>query len=79
VATILFSFAAQVYTLRYLPIIDCLPYKAGTSIKKQMQLPEGAIADSFSLQFVYKKAGKEISFDQDHFPADFDDSAYTFI
>lgn len=78
VATIVFSFAAQVYTLRYLPIIDCLPYKVGTSIKKQMQLPEGAIADSFSLQFIYEKAGKEISFDQDHFPADFNDSTYTF-
>jgi uncharacterized membrane protein YphA (DoxX/SURF4 family) len=79
IATIIFSTAAQVYALRYLPLIDCLPYKVGNSIKEQMQLPQGAVADSFSLQFVYEKAGKEISFDQEHFPDDFNDSTYTFI
>jgi uncharacterized membrane protein YphA (DoxX/SURF4 family) len=78
-STVIFSFVAQLYTLRYLPLIDCLPYKVGNNIKQQMQLPQGAIADSFSLQFVYKKDGKEISFDQDHFPVDFNDSLYTFI
>ncbi len=64
--------AGQFYVLRHLPFIDCLPYKKGNNIVQQMKTPEGAIPDSFAILFTYKKAGKEISFDQDHFPADFD-------
>lgn len=68
----------QVYVLKHLPLMDCLPYKTGNNIFQQMQTPKGAIADSFSLHFIYKKNGKEISFDQEHFPNDFD-SSYLYV
>jgi uncharacterized membrane protein YphA (DoxX/SURF4 family) len=64
--------AGQWYVLRHLPFIDCLPYKKGNDILAAMKMPAGAIPDSTAIIFTYKKAGKEISFDQDHFPADFD-------
>ena len=64
--------AAQMYVLTHLPFIDCLPYKKGNNILQQMKTPEGAIPDSFGIVFTYKKGGKEITFDQAHFPSDFD-------
>jgi predicted membrane channel-forming protein YqfA (hemolysin III family) len=63
---------AQFYVLRHLPFIDCLPYKKGNNILAEMKMPAGAIPDSFAIVFTYKKGGKDISFDQEHFPADFD-------
>ncbi len=68
----------QWYVLQHLPVVDCLPYKKGNNILEQMKTPAGAIPDSFSILFVYKKAGKQIEFDQTHFPADFDTS-YTYV
>ena len=70
--------AGQLYVLRHLPFIDCLPYKKGNNIIEQMKMPEGAIPDSFTIMFTYKKAGKELSFDQAHFPSDFD-STYEYV
>lgn len=79
---VLFSFIAsiglQFYVLKYLPIIDCLPYKQGNNIQQQMQMPTAAIPDSFAMHFIYQKNGKELNFDQDHFPADFD-SSYIYV
>jgi uncharacterized membrane protein YphA (DoxX/SURF4 family) len=72
------SVGLQFYVLRNLPIVDCLPFKKGNNIQQQMQLPAGAIPDSFALHFVYQKNGKELSFDQAHFPDDFD-SSYIYI
>ncbi len=68
----------QWYVLKYLPLIDCLPYKKGNDIAEQMQIPAGAIPDSFSIVFQYKKNGKDIFFDQASFPADFD-STYEYV
>lgn len=70
--------AAQFYVLKHLPFIDCLPYKKSNNILEQMKTPEGAIADSFSIVFSYKKNGKQLEFDQAHFPADFD-STYQYV
>jgi len=68
----------QYRDLKYLPVVDCLPYKKGNDIVQQMQVPAGAIADSLTLNFVYKKNEKIINFDQAHFPNDFD-STYEYI
>jgi len=68
----------QFYVLKHLPFIDCLPYREGNNITEQMQTPEGAVPDSFSHIFTYKKDGKQQEFDQAHFPADFD-STYEYI
>ena len=66
------------YVLTYLPVLDCLPYRQGNDILQQMKVPAGAVSDSFALSFRYKKNGKEVEFDQEHFPDDFD-STYEFV
>jgi hypothetical protein len=73
------SFAMQVYVLGHLPYIDCLPYKKGSDIQEGMKAPRGSIPDSKVINFVYKKLGKEVEFDAEHFPADFNDTTYTFV
>jgi uncharacterized membrane protein YphA (DoxX/SURF4 family) len=73
------SFAMQWYVLEHLPLFDCLPYKKGVDIEEKMQIPAGAIPDSTVINFVYQKDGKEIEFDAEHFPADFNDSSYVFV
>jgi uncharacterized membrane protein YphA (DoxX/SURF4 family) len=72
------SIGLQFYVLKNLPIVDCLPYKKGNNIQEQMKLPAGAVPDSFALHFIYQKNGKELSFDQAHFPDDFD-SSYIYV
>lgn len=78
IIVIIISTAGQLYVLRHLPFIDCLPYKKGNNIVEQMKVPQGAVPDSFAIMFKYKKTGKEIEFDQAHFPADFD-STYEYV
>lgn len=76
--TVVFSFAFQWYVLVHLPVKDCLPYKIGNNIPKKMKAPPGSIPDSTVISFVYEKAGKQVEFTADKFPADYDDS-YKFI
>jgi uncharacterized membrane protein YphA (DoxX/SURF4 family) len=77
--TTVFSFGFQWYVLKYLPVVDCLPYKAGKNIPEQMKVPPGAIPDSTVITFVYQKQGKEVEFTADKFPEDFNDSLYIFV
>lgn len=79
ISVILFSFGFQWYTLTYLPVIDCLPFKTGNNIPQQMMMPVNAIPDSTVITFVYKKDGKEIEFTADKFPADFNGDNYQFV
>ena len=65
--------------LRHLPARDCLPYAEGKDLTKQMLPPPNAIPDSIVINYVYKKDGKEVKFNGDNFPADFDDSTYEYI
>lgn len=74
-----FSIAFMWYTLVHLPVIDCLPYKTGKSILSEMKIKEGAQKDSTVITFVYKKEGKDVEFTADNFPADFNDSIYSFV
>jgi uncharacterized membrane protein YphA (DoxX/SURF4 family) len=76
---ILLSFGVQWYTLRYLPVFDCLPYKKKNNINQQMQMPANAVPDSTVITFVYKKDGKEIEFTADKFPDDFATPPYEFV
>jgi uncharacterized membrane protein YphA (DoxX/SURF4 family) len=77
-ATVL-SFGMQWYVLKYLPFVDCLPYKVGNNIITERKIPAGAITDSTVISFVYQKEGREVEFDADHFPPDFSDSLYQFV
>lgn len=73
-----FSLGLQLYALFYLPVVDCLPYKEGASIAEGMKMPANAVADSFAIEFTYRKNGKEIRFSASDFPADFS-SQYQFV
>lgn len=79
VLTVIFSFGFQWYVLKYLPVVDCLPYKIGSNIPEKMKIPAGAVQDSSVITFVYEKQGKEVEFTADKFPGDFDDSLYHFV
>lgn len=63
------SFSFGIYTYNYLPIVDFLPYKVGSSIPESMKIPEGAPVDEFLImyQLKHKKTGetKEMS-DKDY-------------
>ncbi len=74
-----FSFALQWYALRYLPVVDCLPFKKGNNIPEKMKMPANAIPDSTVITFVYEKGGKEIEFTADKFPDDFNGTDYKLV
>lgn len=78
-ALTVFSFGFQWYNLKYLPVVDCLPFKKGNSIAGKMKMPENAIPDSTVITFVYKKGGKLVEFTADKFPADFNADNYQFV
>lgn len=63
--TTLFSFGAQWWVLKHLPLVDCLPYKTGNNIPEKMKIPAGAIPDKMRIIFTYEKAGKSYDFDAD--------------
>lgn len=71
------SFGIQWYALKYLPFVDCLPFKKGNNIGEKMKMPANAIPDSTVITFVYEKNGKPVEFTATSFPADFD-STYIF-
>ncbi len=76
--TLVFSFVVQWYALRYLPMVDCLPFKKNANIFEKMKPSPGAIPDSSVIHFVYEKNHKTIEYTADQLPADLD-SSYTFI
>ena len=75
--SLLASIALQWYVLNYLPLVDCLPFKKGNNISQQMQIPAGAIRDSFAIRFVYEKGGKKFEFSPESLPADL--ASYTYV
>jgi uncharacterized membrane protein YphA (DoxX/SURF4 family) len=76
--TLVFSFSIQWFALRYLPLVDCLPFKKGANILEKMKPPAGAVPDSTVIHFVYEKNHKTTEYTADRLPADLD-SSYTFI
>jgi hypothetical protein len=63
--------------LRYLPLIDFLPYKTGVKIADKMIMPEGVPADEYRTTFVYEKEGIKKEFDLTNYPAK--DSTWKFV
>jgi hypothetical protein len=65
------SVLLSTFTLRYLPIIDFRPFKAGNHLPDLMKIPEGAPTDSFELIFVYKnlQSGEVKEFSMDALPS----------
>ncbi|MGO1244504.1 MAG: BT_3928 family protein [Sphingobacterium sp.] len=54
---VIVSFGTGIYTVNFLPFIDFLPYKEGSSIPEQMILPEGEQGDVF--EYIYKLKNKK--------------------
>lgn len=74
-AGLLFAIFIQVYCLRNLPIMDCLPYKKGNDIKANMQVPKDAVMPKYDYNFTYEKAGQRKSFSMNELP----DSTWKFV
>lgn len=72
-ALVLFS----LFNLRYLPLIDFLPYSKGTKIADKMIIPPGKSSDVYKTTFVYEKNGIKKDFGLDNYPAN--DSTWKFV
>jgi hypothetical protein len=70
---IIFSLA----NLRYLPVIDFLPYKTGVKIADKMVIPEGVPVDEYRTTFIYEKNGVKKDFNLNNYPAN--DSTWKFV
>lgn len=70
---ILFSLS----NLRYLPVVDFLPYKTGTNIPEMMKIPENMPPDLYETTFIYEKEGIQKEFSLENYPAD--DTTWVFI
>ena len=57
----------QAYVMKHLPLIDCLPYKKGNNILKEMQPPPNAVPDSVVMVFKYRKNGKVVEYTHERF------------
>lgn len=68
----------QGYVLKHLPVVDCLPYKKGNNLIKEMQPPANAIQDSVVMVFKYRKNGEVKEYTAENLPADLD-STYEFV
>ncbi|MFT3901694.1 MAG: DoxX family protein [Niabella sp.] len=79
VLVVLFSFASQWYTLKYLPVVDCSAFRVGNNIPEKMTMPKNAVPDSTVITFVYEKDGKRVEFSSDEFPDDFNEDTYKFV
>jgi hypothetical protein len=73
---LLFIFFA-LYNLRYLPVIDFLPYKTGVKIADKMVVPEGVPLDAYRTTFIYEKGGIKKEFNLNNYPAN--DSTWRFV
>ncbi len=74
---LVFFISFNIYNLRYLPVIDFLPYKTGTYIPDKMIIPDGKPGDKYETTFIYEKDGQRKEFTLDNYPAD--DTTWKFV
>src|ERR1700712_3728133 len=77
--TLAISVFGQLHILRHLPIKDCLPYAVGKNLNKQMQAGPNFQPAQIQVNMIYKHNGKELKFDADHMPTDFNDTTYEYV
>jgi hypothetical protein len=75
--TIILFILFSMGNLRYLPVVDFLPYKTGVKIADKMTIPEGFPVDEFKTTFIYEKEGVKKEFSLNNYPAD--DTAWKFV
>ncbi len=74
-AAVIFSFGFQWYTLKYLPVVDCLPFKKGNNLLELRKMPADAVPDKFDYLFTYEKNGTKQEFSMLKLP----DSTWKFV
>jgi len=77
VCTIIIFILFALGNLRYLPLIDFLPYKTGVKIADKMVVPEGEPVDEYMTTFIYEKDGNMKEFTLENYPAD--DTTWIFV
>lgn len=65
------------YSMAHLPSIDFRPYHVGANIIEGMQLKPGQHPDKYKVTFVYRKDGKEQTFDMSEAP--YKDKSWEFV
>jgi uncharacterized membrane protein YphA (DoxX/SURF4 family) len=75
--TIILFILFALFNLRYLPVVDFLPYKTGVKIADNMTIPEGVQSDEFKTTFIYEKNGIKKEFSLNNYPAE--DTAWKFV
>jgi uncharacterized membrane protein YphA (DoxX/SURF4 family) len=76
-AAILLFTGFSLSNIRYLPIVDFLPYSTGTKIREKMTIPEGAPVDKYETTFIYEKEGQKKEFTLENYPSS--DTAWKFV
>jgi uncharacterized membrane protein YphA (DoxX/SURF4 family) len=76
-STILLFILFSLANLRYLPVLDFLPYKTGVKIADKMVVPEGVPVDVYQTTFIYEKDGVKKEFSLNNYPAD--DTTWKFV
>ena len=66
-AATLFAFGSMWFTLHYLPVHDCLPYKIGNNIWEKMQPAPNAEPAVYSTILTYEKNGVKKDFTSEEF------------
>lgn len=66
-----------IINLRYLPLLDFLPFKTGINIPEKMIVPEGKPVDEYRTTFIYEKDGLKKEFTLDNYPAE--DTSWVFV
>lgn len=77
IITAFLAFGIQWYALEHLPYYDCLPFKVGVDIKKDRQIPEGAIPDQYETMMIYEKDGVKKEFTMQNYP--WQDTTWKFV
>ena len=73
----IYIFALGIWSVQNLPIIDFRPFKTGTHIASQMEVPEGAEQPQIETVFILEKNGERKTFSINDYP--YDDTTWVFI
>ena len=76
-ASAIFAFGSQWWTLHHLPYHDCLPYKAGNNLLEKMKPAANATPAVYSSTFVYEKNGIKKEFTAENYP--WQDTSWTHV
>lgn len=74
-ASVLLVLGFQWYVMRYLPVVDCLPFKDGNNLLELRKMPANAVPDKKEYRFIYAKDGRQKEFSVKDLP----DSTWEFV